>query len=144
MERLYKTVILFFVGAAFFQLLSMLRMTSFDKNPENRLWCLGRKRFRGISAAKRPKRKIEFSKILVAWALILTTLCVAISYGLSFTDHDPASDVTVAVASACIAIAVAYQAKSFGEKNSRNKYGVSLNDDDATEQTNEDDDEAVG
>lgn len=77
-------------------------------------------------------RKIEFSKILVTWALILTTICVAVSYGLSFFDHDPVQEVTVAVASACIAIGVAYQAKSYGEKNSRNKYGVTLvdNDDD--------------
>ncbi len=82
----------------------------------------------GVKKRKRKKRKkTEFSKILVIWALILTTLCIAVSYALSFTDHDPASDVTVAVASACIAIAVAYEAKSFGEKNSRNKYGVDKN-----------------
>lgn len=74
-----------------------------------------------------PKKKAEFSKILVTWALALTTVCVALSYGLSFLDHDPVSDVTVAVASACIAIGVAYQAKSYGEKNSRNKYGIDEN-----------------
>lgn len=79
------------------------------------------------SGKHRKKKKREFSKILVAWALVLTTLCVVLSYALSFMDHDPASDVTVAVASACIAIAVAYEAKSFGEKNSRNKYGVDRN-----------------
>lgn len=78
----------------------------------------------GTKKKRRKRKKAEFSKILVTWALVLTTLCVALSYGLSFTDHDPASDVTVAVASACIAIAVAYEAKSFGEKNSRNKYGI--------------------
>ncbi len=81
----------------------------------------------GVKKRRRKKKKTEFSKILVTWALILTTLCVALSYVLSFADHDPASDVTVAVASACIAIAVAYEAKSFGEKNSRNKYGVDKN-----------------
>lgn len=73
---------------------------------------------------KKKREKIEFSKILVSWALVFTTICVAISYLLSMFDHDPAQEVTVAVASACIAIGVAYQAKSFGEKNSRNKYGV--------------------
>lgn len=73
------------------------------------------------------KKKVEFSKVLVSWALVITTLCIVFSYVLSFTDRDPASDVTVTVAGACIAIAVSYEAKSFGEKNSRNKYGIDRN-----------------
>ena len=89
------------------------------------------------------KKKKEFSKILVVWALVLTTSCIALSYILSFTNHDPASDVTVAVASACIAIAVAYEAKSFGEKNSRNKYGVDRNGH-KVETNHNDDEDAVG
>ena len=72
------------------------------------------------------KKKIEFSKFLVTWALVLTTICVAVSYCLALFDHDPVQDVTVSVATACIAIGVAYQAKSYGEKNSRNKYGVDM------------------
>lgn len=94
-----------------------------------RYWLFGEEKphYQIIGVKKRRKKKVEFSKILVAWALVLTTVCVALSYALSFTDHDPTSDVTVAVASACIAIAVAYEAKSFGEKNSRNKYGVDRN-----------------
>ena len=97
-----------------------------------RYWMFGEEKphYRIVEVKKRrrkKKKKVEFSKILVTWALVLTTLCVALSYILSFSDHDPASDVTVAVASACIAIAVAYEAKSFGEKNSRNKYGVDKN-----------------
>ena len=82
-----------------------------------------------VKKNKKRQNKVEFSKLLVAWALVLTTLCVAVSYALSFFDHDPVQEVTVAVASACIAIGVAYQAKSYGEKNSRNKYGVKLDDD---------------
>ena len=78
---------------------------------------------------RRKKKKIEFSKLLVTWALALTTACVLLSYVLSMTDHDPVQDVTVAVASACIAIGVAYEAKSFGEKNSRNKYGIFVDED---------------
>lgn len=89
------------------------------------------------------KKKFEFSKILVSWALLLTTLCVSFSYALSFTDHDPASEVTVAVATACIAIAVAYEAKSFGEKNSRNKYGIEMNAH-RMEQDEDDNEDAVG
>ena len=70
------------------------------------------------------KKRIEFSKILVAWALCMTTLCVILSYVLAFLYRDACSDVTIAVITTCIAIAVSYEAKSFGEKNSRNKYGV--------------------
>ena len=73
------------------------------------------------------KRRMEFSKKLVAWALIFTTLCVALSFFLAYNDHDPCSDITVAVATACIAIAVSYEAKSYAEKNSRNKYGLDRN-----------------
>lgn len=94
-------------------------------------WMFGEKkpqyRIINVKKSKRKRKKIEFSKILVAWAMALTTLCVIFSYVLSFSDHDPASDVTVAVVSTCIAIAVAYEAKSYGEKNSRNKYGVDQN-----------------
>ena len=70
------------------------------------------------------KRKTEFSKKLVVWALAMTTLCVLLSYVLSLFDHDGCQDVTVAVVTTCVAIAVGYEAKSFGEKNSRNKYGI--------------------
>lgn len=77
--------------------------------------------------AYKKKKRMEFSKILVVWAIAMTTLCVAISYGLALFNHDPVQDVTTAVAAACISICVAYKAKSYGEKNSRNKYGVDKN-----------------
>ena len=70
------------------------------------------------------KHRTEFSKKLVVWALAMTTLCVLLSYVLSLFDHDGCQDVTVAVVTTCVAIAVGYEAKSFGEKNSRNKYGI--------------------
>lgn len=113
-----------------------------------RYWLFGEEKPHYILVAvpkakkRRKRKKKEFSKILVTWALVLTTVCVALSYALSFADHDPASDVTVAVASACIAIAVAYEAKSFGEKNSRNKYNVDRNG--YKIETSTDDEDAVG
>lgn len=73
------------------------------------------------------KRKMEFSKKLVVWALALTTLCLATSYILSYLDHDACSEITTAVVTTCIAIAVSYEVKSYGEKNSRNKYGIDEN-----------------
>lgn len=82
----------------------------------------------------RMKKRTEFSKLLVVWALILTTICIAASYILAFNDHDGCQEITVSVSAACIAIAVAYEAKSYGEKNSRNKYGVDI------DKTDDDDD----
>lgn len=73
------------------------------------------------------KKRREFSKLLVTWAMIVTTLCVAISYGLALFDHDPCIEITVSVSTACIAIAVAYEAKSAAEKHSRNKFGLDRN-----------------
>ena len=70
------------------------------------------------------KKPIEFSKKLVAWALIITTLSIITSYVLSIVGCDPCQEITIAVITTCVAIAVSYEAKSFGEKNSRNKYGV--------------------
>lgn len=74
--------------------------------------------------ACKKKQKTEFSKKLVTWALVTTTVCLIVSYGLAFLDHDPCSELTMSVTGACIAIAVAYEAKSYGEKNSMNKYRV--------------------
>lgn len=87
--------------------------------------------------------KMEFSKKLVIWALAITTLCLAISYVLSYFDHDNCSDITAAVVTTCIAIAVSYEAKSYGEKNSRNKYGIDL-DGCKISQDDEDEEDAVG
>ncbi len=92
--------------------------------------------------AKKKKRKLEFSKLLVLWALILTTACIIVSYILAFQDHDSCSDITTSVATTCIAIAVGYEAKSFGEKNSRNRYGIKLNDEDCGDDS--EDGEALG
>lgn len=80
---------------------------------------------RSVRPKRRAKKKTEFSKRLVAWAMVVTTACIAVSYGLSWTDHDSCQEITIAVVTACISIATAYEAKSYGEKNSRNKYGCS-------------------
>ena len=87
------------------------------------------------------KRKIEFSKILVVWALVITTLCIVGSYVLSLFDHDSCSDITVGVVTTCVAIAVSYEAKSLGEKHSRNKYGI---DEDGNKLESVDDGRPVG
>lgn len=85
-------------------------------------------------------KKTEFSKKLVTWAMVITTMAIALSYMLAMLDHDPVTDVTVAVISTCVAIAVSYEAKSLGEKHSRNKYHITLD----TDQTSGESDAPVG
>ena len=80
-----------------------------------------------MSAFKKKKKKFEFSKVLVVWAMSITTICIALSYILAALGLDSCSEVTYAVVTTLTAIAVAYEAKSYGEKNSRNKYGVDIN-----------------
>ena len=95
----------------------------------------------------RKKNKIEFSKILVAWAVVITTACVLASYVLAIFGLDVCSDVTVAVITTCVAIAVSYEAKSFGEKNSRNRYGIGIDGttvNTACDEEVETDEEALG
>lgn len=86
------------------------------------------------------KKKTEFSKKLVTWAMVVTTATIALSYILALLDHNPVTDVTVAVITTCVAIAVSYEAKSLGEKHSRNKYHVTLD----TDQTSGESDAPVG
>lgn len=74
------------------------------------------------------QRALDFSKRVVVWALCFTSMCVVASYVLSMFDHDPAVDVTVAVIANCLAVISGYLLKSFGEHNSLNKYGVTLED----------------
>lgn len=85
-------------------------------------------------------KKTEFSKKLVTWAMVITTVAIVLSYILAMLDHNPATDVTVAVISTCVAVAVSYEAKSLGEKHSRNKYHVTLD----TNQTSGESDAPVG
>lgn len=85
-------------------------------------------------------KKTEFSKRLVTWAMVITTMAIVLSYILALLDHNPVTDVTVAVISTCVAIAVSYEAKSLGEKHSRNKYHVALD----TNQTSGQGDTPVG
>lgn len=85
-------------------------------------------------------KKTEFSKKLVTWAMVITTVAIVLSYILAMLDHNPATDVTVAVISTCVAVAVSYEAKSLGEKHSRNKYHVTLD----TDQTSGESDAPVG
>lgn len=64
--------------------------------------------------------------------LLLVLMCVAISwvtwsYVLASLGKDPVENLAIAIVSTLIIALLAYFIKSFGEKNSRNKYKVDEN-----------------
>ena len=69
-------------------------------------------------------KPMEFSKKLAAWSVAVATLSAAASYILAALDKQPASDLTVAIFTACIGYLVTYAAKSAAEKVSRNRHGL--------------------
>lgn len=71
---------------------------------------------------------MSFSKKLVAWAMIVTTACIIASYVLSFMGLENCGEVTISVATTCIAIAVSYEVKSLEEKKSLNNNGLSIDE----------------
>lgn len=73
----------------------------------------------------RPERRPwEFKKKLAAWAVLAATTSGIASYALAFLDKQTASDVTIAIFTACIAYLVSYAAASTTEKVSRNRHGL--------------------
>jgi hypothetical protein len=72
---------------------------------------------------KNKKPKIEFTKLLVAIVNIFGILWVEQSYILAFMGYDSNSEVTVTIVSALLGVVNSgYFLKSFGEKNSMNKF----------------------
>ncbi len=75
----------------------------------------------------RGKRKIETSKKLAVWAVVVATAVCIASYVLAALGHESVSDVTTTVFAACIGYLITYAGKSLGEKVSRNKHGLDEN-----------------
>ena len=73
---------------------------------------------------KPAKKKPETSKLIALWAVLIATASVIASYTLAALGHEPVSDLTIAIFTACAAELIAYAGKSLGEKISRNKYGL--------------------
>ena len=81
-------------------------------------------RYRRKREAKARRRPWEFKKKLAAWAVLAATLSAVASYVLAFLDKQTASDVSIAIFTACIGYLVSYAAKSATEKISRNRHGL--------------------
>lgn len=73
-------------------------------------------------AKKKRKKKIEFSKILAVWAVLIATGTAVTSYILAAFYRESVSDVTITIFTACIGYLITYAGKSLCEKVSRNKH----------------------
>jgi len=67
-------------------------------------------------------KKLEFSKILAVWAMIIGTASIVAAFVFSAKGYDPIQDVATTVFTACIGYLITYAGKSLGEKMSRNKH----------------------
>lgn len=76
---------------------------------------------------KKKRKKGEFSKRLAMWAAFMATMSVVLSFCLAFLGKEIPSEVTATIFTACVGYLVTYAAKSYGEKASRNKYGLDEN-----------------
>ena len=81
---------------------------------------------REITVEKVPKvrKKMETSKKLAWWVVIIATLTTIASYMLAYLGHETVETLSASIFTACIAYLVTYAGKSLGEKISRNRHGL--------------------
>lgn len=72
-------------------------------------------------------KKLEFMKIVVYLTFLLSLMSIVLSYVLAFCGLDSNAEVTSEIVRTLLVTIVAYALKSFGEKNSRNKYSIDEN-----------------
>ena len=69
-------------------------------------------------------KKLTFSQKLLLVLLSISAIWVTWSYILATIGREPVENLAIAIVSTLILGLLAYFIKSFGEKNSRNKYKV--------------------
>ena len=73
------------------------------------------------------KKTLSYSQKLLLVLICVSTAWVTWSYILASLGKDPVENLAIAIVSTLILGLLAYFVKSFGEKNSRNKYKVDEN-----------------
>ena len=73
------------------------------------------------------KKTLSYSQKLLLVLICVSTAWVTWSYVLASLGKDPVENLAIAIVSTLIVALLAYFVKSFGEKNSRNKYKVDEN-----------------
>lgn len=81
----------------------------------------------GAARKRKKQRKIETSKKLAWWAVMVATATVAASYVLAWNGLESVETLSGTVFTACIGYLITYAGKSLGEKVSRNRYGLDAN-----------------
>lgn len=86
---------------------------------------------------KKPKRRVEFSKRVVVAMMVISCGWVSLSFVLSWFGKETLEGLTETIVTTLLASIVGYFAKSFFEKNSRNKYGLDVDGNPLTQNTQE-------
>lgn len=74
------------------------------------------------------KRKpLTFSKIIVIWAMIASSVALIMPYVLSWFYRDSVESLSATIITTCAGCIIAYAIKTLGEKMSRNKYHLDEN-----------------
>lgn len=73
---------------------------------------------------RKSRKKVEKSKLLADWAVVMATGSAIASYTLAACGMDAVSDLTSSIFTACIGYLITYAGKSLGEKISRNRHGL--------------------
>ena len=87
---------------------------------------IGAKHYR-YSKGVEVKKSLSYSQKLLLVLICVSTAWVTWSYVLASLGKDPVENLAIAIVSTLILGLLAYFIKSFGEKNSRNKYKVDEN-----------------
>ncbi len=78
-----------------------------------------------VKSKKAKWKKIEFSKLIIIAIFVLCSRWVELTYRLAMADKGQiAEQLAIAIVTTILGSIIAYSLKSFGEKNSRNKYKV--------------------
>ena len=67
-------------------------------------------------AKKKRKKKMEFSKILAVWAVLIATGTAVTSYILAAFYRESVSDVTITIFTACIGYLITYAGKAWPKR----------------------------
>lgn len=69
--------------------------------------------------------KIEFTKTIVIIILIITSRWIELTYRLAQQGKEQiAENLSITIATVILGTIITYALKSYGEKNSRNKYNI--------------------
>lgn len=73
------------------------------------------------------KKPLTFSKIIVVWAMVASSVALILPYILAWLYREPVESLSATIITTCAGCIIAYAIKTLGEKMSRNKYHLDEN-----------------